>query len=48
MFEITRLWDIDDYDLVPNIEILYKRPRVDYRISEYVFDYINKNTMSTS
>jgi hypothetical protein len=45
MFGITRLWDITDYDLEPNIEILYKRPRVDYRISEYVFDYINKNIL---
>jgi hypothetical protein len=43
--EIIRLWAITDYDLKPNIEILYKRPRVDYRISEYVFDYINKNIL---
>jgi hypothetical protein len=45
MFEITRLWGISDYDLKPNIEILYKRPRIDYRISEYIFDYINKKIL---
>jgi hypothetical protein len=45
MFKLTRLWDIDNYDLEPDIEILYKRPRVDYRISEYIFDYINKNIL---
>ncbi|MDR1452141.1 MAG: hypothetical protein LBI57_07430, partial [Helicobacteraceae bacterium] len=45
MFKITRLWDIDDFDLTPCLEILYKRPRIDYKISEYVFEYINKNTL---
>jgi uncharacterized membrane protein len=46
MFEIIRLWTIDDYDSKKqDIEILYKRPRVDYRISEYVFEYINKSIL---
>ena len=46
MFDkIMRLWAISGADLHQNIEILYKRPRVDYRISEYVFDYINKNIL---
>jgi hypothetical protein len=25
--------------------MLYKRPRVDYKVSEYVFEYINKNIL---
>jgi hypothetical protein len=45
MVKIDRLWDIDDFDLEPRIEILYKRPRIDYRISEYIFEYINKNIL---
>jgi hypothetical protein len=45
MIEISRVWDISDSDLEQRIEILYKRPRIDYRISEYVFDYINKNIL---
>jgi hypothetical protein len=42
---ITRLWSIEDGNLQLNVEILYKRPRVDYRISEYVFEFINKNIL---
>jgi hypothetical protein len=45
MFKITRLWDIDDFDLIPCLEILYKWPRIGYKISEHVFEYINKNTL---
>jgi hypothetical protein len=45
MIKIDRLWDISDFDLEPRLEILYKRPRIDYRISEYIFDYINKNIL---
>jgi hypothetical protein len=45
MIEINRLWDFSGFDLKPNLKVLFKRPRVDYRISEYVFDYINKNIL---
>ena len=45
MAEISRLWDIMDFEDKLDIKLLYKRPRVDYRISEYVFDYINKNVL---
>jgi hypothetical protein len=46
MVEILRLWSIGCLDdLTPNVDKLYKRPRVDYRISEYVFDYINKSIL---
>jgi hypothetical protein len=45
MAEVSRLWDIMDFDYKLNIKLLYKRPRVDYRISEYIFDYINKNVL---
>jgi hypothetical protein len=48
MVKIDRLWNMDDSDLEPRIEILYKRPRIDYRISEYVFDYINKNILNSN
>ena len=42
---VTRLWDITGLNLVPDFNLLYKRPRVDYRISEYIFAYINKNIL---
>jgi hypothetical protein len=45
MVKIDRLWDITGAYLKPDINILYKRPRVDYRISEYVYAYINKNIL---
>jgi len=46
MAKILRLWDImDDIDLKLDLNLLYKRPRVDYRISEYVFEYINKTIL---
>jgi hypothetical protein len=45
MFEITRLWDIMDFEDKLDLNLLYKRPRIDYRISEYVFDYINKTIL---
>ena len=45
MVKITRLWDIADFDLNAHIEILFKRPRIDYRISEYVIEFINKNIL---
>jgi hypothetical protein len=45
MVEISRLWDIMDFEDKLDMNLLYKRPRVDYRISKYVFDYINKNIL---
>jgi hypothetical protein len=45
MVEISRLWDILDFESKLDLKLLYKRPRVDYRISEYVFDFINKNIL---
>ena len=48
MVEISRLWDILDFEDRLDIKLLYKRPRVDYRISEYVFDYIDKNILKTN
>lgn len=37
---INRYWSNDN-----NAELLCKRPRVDYRISEYLFDFINRNIL---
>ena len=47
MFEILRLEDHDYHNLSIDsiLNLLYKRPRIDYRVSEYVFDYINKNIL---
>jgi hypothetical protein len=45
MVEIQRMWSISDEDLNERIEMLYKRPRVDYRISEYIYEYINKRIL---
>jgi hypothetical protein len=45
MFEVSRLWDILDFDNKLDIKLLYKRPRIDYRISEYIVDYINKTIL---
>ena len=45
MIKITRWWNFNPYNLTFDMEILCKRPRVDYRISEYVFEYINKNIL---
>jgi len=43
MFKIYRVWELYDYKNEKiDLSILYKRPRVDYRISEYVIKYINK------
>ena len=42
---VTRLWDNSGPNLIPDVDLIYKRPRVDYRISEYVFEYINKNIL---
>ncbi|MDR1402473.1 MAG: hypothetical protein LBJ60_02055 [Tannerellaceae bacterium] len=38
MVKIIRWWPVNI-----NFELLYKRPRVDYRISEYIFEYITQN-----
>jgi hypothetical protein len=39
--KIERFWT--HYD---NAKMLYKRPRVDYRISEYLFDFINQHILT--
>jgi hypothetical protein len=36
----------DEKGLVRDLNILLQRPRIDYRVSEYVFDYINKNILA--
>ena len=33
-------------ELERNLNVLLQRPRIDYRVSEYVFDYINKNILA--
>jgi hypothetical protein len=43
--ELNRLWQIRGSDLESRLEMLYKRPRIDYRISEYVFEYIEKHIL---
>jgi hypothetical protein len=45
MDKFCRLWSITDGSLNYRLELLYKRPRIDYRISEYIFEYINKNIL---
>ena len=39
--EITRFWEHEN-----DTEMLCKRPRVDYRISEYLFELINQNILA--
>ena len=39
--KIERFWTHDN-----NVEMLCKRPRVDYRISEYLFDFINQHILT--
>lgn len=39
---ISRLWNFDKpLSIEPDIELLFKRPRIDYRISEYIFNFID-------
>jgi hypothetical protein len=46
MYKISRLWNMAELGLnKPSLKLLFKRPRIDYKISEYVFDYINKNIL---
>jgi hypothetical protein len=46
MIVVLRFWDIHDYNEKENdINILFKRPRVDYRISEYIFEHINEKIL---
>jgi hypothetical protein len=46
MIKITRWWwSKNPVDLKFDVEIVRKRPRIDYRISEYVFEYVNKNIL---
>jgi hypothetical protein len=42
---IHRVWNILGSHFEYRAELLYKRPRIDYRISEYVVEYINKNVL---
>jgi hypothetical protein len=39
--EISRFWSDNN-----NAELLCKRPRIDYRISEYLFDFINQKILT--
>jgi hypothetical protein len=46
MPHIERKWLIVlDSGLEERLNILYKRPRIDYRVSEYVYGYIEKNIL---
>lgn len=43
---IARLWSFDKpLSIEPDIELLFKRPRVDYRISEYIFQFIDEHIL---
>jgi hypothetical protein len=42
---VDRFWRIPDSTLESRLERLYKRPRIDYRVSEYVVEYVNKNIL---
>lgn len=40
---IVRLWDFNKpLSIEPDIESLFKRPRTDFRISEYIFEFIDE------
>lgn len=41
--EIRRFWGLNDADNNPNPEVLFKRPRIDFRISEYIFNFLFEN-----
>ncbi len=43
---ITRLWSISDLNLNIDLQLLFQRPRVDARISEYVYEYINAKVLA--
>jgi hypothetical protein len=43
MVKIVRFWISERTE--PDSKLLYKRPRIDFKISEYVFDHINKNIL---
>ncbi|MDR1317480.1 MAG: hypothetical protein LBK13_11475 [Spirochaetales bacterium] len=45
MVSMSRLWDFTGSDSKPDLNRLYKRPRIDYRVSEYVFTYIDKHIL---
>jgi hypothetical protein len=43
---VLRHWNIyGSHSQGYQAELLYKRPRIDYRISEYIVEYINKNVL---
>ena len=50
MLKIERSWYDwvlgSNNELERNLNVLLQRPRIDYRVSEYVFDYINKNILA--
>ena len=43
MVKVTRWWNFNPINLKFDSAVLQKRPRIDYRVSEYVFEYVNKN-----
>jgi hypothetical protein len=45
MIKINRLLNFTDANMIGRLELLYNRPRIDCGISEYVFEYINKNIL---
>lgn len=46
MIQISRLWNFSDSNLKPDIDYLYKRPRIDFRVSEYIYNFINKELLT--
>jgi hypothetical protein len=50
LLKIERIWcdsvpDSNNKGIERSLNVLLQRPRIDYRVSEYVFDYINKNIL---
>ncbi|GHU65687.1 hypothetical protein AGMMS49983_13810 [Clostridia bacterium] len=46
MINAERIWNWRrGLSIEPDLNLLYKRPRVDYRISEYVIEYIDKKIL---
>ncbi|MFC7348322.1 hypothetical protein ACFQO9_16505 [Chryseobacterium zhengzhouense] len=43
---IKRFWSNDDDEGIPRSSILLKRPRVDGKIADYIFDFIWKNVLT--
>ena len=47
MVKVTRWWNFNPVNLKFDVDILRKRPRIDYRVSEYVFEYFSKKIFIT-